>query len=281
MIKNVLLGVAVTFLVISCSANKSEKPQEESGDVQTFAESFARFVKANQIDSIKAVYPTANFDSVVSIGNNSISITESGAGLFKIYYTPDKWIDVKVSTDGKMYVENSRGIAAFPEEKYQTAKNTGMLSDSINDVKTQELLNDEAYFKWLKNRSKKSKENALTLKAGKAKMGRGYGEGLSDWTMNCTVTNNLPVKIKGDQYKIAYTLVGAGEEGNNWKPSYFKRSISGKDIEPNQSITITISDKGDGIKNPTIVMQLPKNEDHSISSKPRGNQYQEYLEKKK
>lgn len=279
--KKLLFGIAALSLIASCSGSKKDNQQEEDIDISQFAETFANFVNAGQLDSIKALYPTANFDSVAPMTSDSITITENGADAYKINYTSGKWIDIKVDSDGKISVVDSKGIASFPREKYQTAMNTGMLNDSIGDVKTQDLLNDDSYFTWLKDRAKKTTEGGLTLKGGKAKMGRVYGEGMYAWTMVCNVTNNSPVKVDGDDYKIAYTLVYAGEEYNNWKPSYAKKSIKGKDVEPGQTVSITISDKGDGLQSPKIVMNKKIKNDTATSNQYSGNEYQEYLKSRK
>lgn len=278
MIKKVLLGVAATFLMVSCSADKSEKPQEENVEIQKFAEKFASFTKANQIDSIKAVYPTANFDSVASIANDSISISESGAGLFKINYTPEKWIDVKVGVDGKMTVENSKGIAVFPEEKYQTAKTTGMLNDSINDVKTQELLNDEAYFKWLNDRAKKSYSNLISLTDGKTSIGKEYAAGAMDVRKQITLTNNSNTDIKKSDFEILYTtIISTGDYYEK-----YTKSMPGCDLKANETRSMPIAVKGiSSITNPRIKLKISLAEYLTKYYKPTGKEYQEYLNSKK
>lgn len=264
---------SLMLVMVACGGSKKEK-------VKSFADTFAGYVNAGQLDSIKAIYPSFNFDSVSHVSTDSVKIGDSD-GITRVNFGSGKWIEIEIGDSGNITVVNTKGIAAFPEDKFQLAVNTGMINDSTDDIKTQELLNDSTYFAWLNDKAKEYYDNALTLNAGKAKMGRVYGEGCYSWTMNCTITNNLPVKVDGNQYKIAYTVIGAGEESNNWRQSYFKRSTSGKDIEPGQSVTITISDKGDGIKNPTIEMQVPKNEDYWKSNKPTGKEYEEYLNSKK
>ena len=279
--KKFLFGTAALFMMVSCGGGSKDNKQVEDAGLQQFADNFAGLVNAGQLDSIKAIYPTANFDSVASLAGDSISITENGPGDFKINYTSGKWIDVKVDEEGKISVVGSKGIASFPTDKYQTAMSTGMLNDTIDDVNAQELLNDASYFKWLKDKSKKSSDGGLTIKGGKEKMGRVYGEGNYAWTMNCTVTNNYPVKVSGDDYKIAYTLVYAGEESTNWKPSYASRSMKGKDIEPGQTITVTISDRGGGLQKPKIVMNKKIEKSSAQTDQYTGSEYQEYLKSQK
>ena len=81
--------------------------------MQDFAESFSGYLKANQLDSIKAVYPSANFDSIAPLTADSIQITETN-GIYRIDFGGNKWIEAKENEDGTFTVENSNGIAAFP-----------------------------------------------------------------------------------------------------------------------------------------------------------------------
>lgn len=95
--------------IIACASDKRNKGNK----VQDFAESFSGYLKANQLDSIKAVYPSANFDSIAPLTADSIQITETN-GIYRIDFGGNKWIEAKENEDGTFTVENSNGIAAFP-----------------------------------------------------------------------------------------------------------------------------------------------------------------------
>lgn len=257
--------------IIACSGNKEKQ-------VQTFAETFSGYVNANQLDSIKSVYPTANFDSISPLATDSLQINETG-GLFRIDFGGGKWIEVRENEDGKFIVENSKGIAAFPQARYETALNTGMLNDSIPDRKAQELLNDSTYFAWLNDKAKESYRNAIEVKVNTGNYNYKPEDYISG-KMNITIKNTLPISLKSNQYVIEYTMYQppiAPEDRTGWKGTHSK---SGIDVESGQTVNMTIKDYG-RLSNPRAKLKMPLEEYLSKYYKPTGKEYQEYLDSKK
>lgn len=281
--RKLLLGAAALFLMVSCGGN-GDKQAEENNKVQKFAEKFAGYVNANQMDSIKAVYPTANFDSVASLGNDSISISEIGPDSFKVNFTPAKWIDVKIGADGKMTVVNSKGIACFPEDKYQTAMTTGMLNDSTDDVKANELLKDDAYFEWLKKNSEKKSDYIIKISPGKYKniWKPQWGEG-SKGSITVTLTNLSDQAISGSDYSITYKTYESNGYTDSSRRNYTKNNThKGIDLGPNKSGTITLSE-WETYKFYDFKIKPAAGKEERLKFKPTegGNEYQEYLKSKK
>ena len=255
--------------IYSCSQNQKR--------VQTFADTFVGYANGDQLDSIRAVYPTANFDSVAPLNSDSIQIAETD-GVYHIDFGSTKWIEIKENEDGTFTIENSKGIAAFPEDKYNVAVNTGMLNDSISDTKAQELMNDSTYFAWLNDKAEESYKNAISIKDGKLSYGREVAPGASNVKKQVTLTNNTNSDIKKDDYEIlCTTIISTGEYYEQ-----YTKSTSGCDLKANESVTIPLQIKGiSTIKNPRIKLKISLEEFVSKYYKPTGKEYQDYLESKK
>lgn len=259
--------------VISCSQNKNR--------VQTFAETFVGYVNANQMDSIKAVYPTANFDSIAPLTADSIQITETD-GLYRVNYGGSQWIEVKENEEGTLTIENSKGIAAFPQTKYETAINTGMFNDSIPDSKAQELLNDSTYFAWLNDKVKDTYNKILSVSSGSPKKSIDYAHDCYRITVPITITNNSNEKLGPEDYEIVYSYnqsVPVGE--GSFKPKNFSKKEKGKDVGPKESVSMNLSVSGNSLSNPRAVLKMPLEEYLAKYYKPTGKEYQEYLDSKK
>lgn len=279
--KKILYFAFSLFLLAACGGNKETKLQE-------FADNFARYVNDSQIDSIKAVYPTANFDSVAPISTTSISISDNGNDTYKISYSEEKWIEVEFENDGTVIVLESRGIAAFPAEKYEIGKNSGMFSDNPTDVTMAERLNDSAFFSWLNQKGANAQSNIVSLTPGsityKSKMGEdAYGDYIRQYQAveDITVTNNTSTYIKGSDYSVSfvYKLWTCCENEGWWSKN---KTISGVDLGPGESKSITLTSDYDEwgkkpkIESPKINLKISK-EEAAKFYQPSGNEYQEYL----
>lgn len=256
--------------IISCSGNKQKK-------IQTFAEIFIGYLNANQMDSIKMVYPTANFDSISPINMDSIQVIEKD-GIYRVIFGGKKWIDVKENEDGTIIVENSKGVAAFPVDKYEIALNTGMLNDSTADTKAVELLRDSVYFNWLNDKALESYNNALEVKVNAGN----YNYKPEDYIagkMDITIKNTLPISLESNQYTIEYTMYQppiSVEDRTGWKGTHRKSGIA---VEPGQTVNMTIRDNGK-LSNPRAKLKMPLEEYLAKYYKPTGKEYQEYLDSK-
>lgn len=274
--RKIFLFATPLILLVSCIGGNKEKK------VQAFANSFATYVNANQMDSIHAIYPASNFDSVSPIPLGAVSITENGNGTYRINFSQEKWIDVNVENNGVIKVLESKGIAAFPEDKYQTGLNTGMLNNSMTDTQIQELLNDEAYFEWL--RIKDSQKGEYKIKVTPGKLNTKYYTNAEGWmaTMTITVSNLSDTPISGGDYSISYKCLEW--EGGTEDPYTVTTnlSVNGIDLAPNSIGQINLS-RGDADKfyDFKIRPAAGREEVLRFSAAPSGNEYQEYLNSKK
>ena len=279
--KKLLFFAVSVFLLAACGGNKDNK-------IQDFANSFATYVNNGQIDSIKVVYPTANFDSVAPISTDSISISEIGKGEYKINFSSDRWLKVKLDFDGKLKVQESQGIAAFPADKYETGMKSGMFSDDPTDVEIYERLNDSDFFIWLKEKAANAQSNIVSLTPGSisynSKMGYdAYDDPVRQYQAveNVTVTNNSSTHIKGSDYNISYVykLWTCCDNEGWWSKN---KTVSGVDLAPGESKSISLTSEYDEwgkkpkIENPKINFKASQ-EDAAKFYQPSGNEYQEYL----
>lgn len=267
--KKILFFALSLILLSACGADKENK-------VETFGKNFAAYVNASQLDSIKAVYPSANFDAVIPVSADSLTVTENGNGTYRISFSGDTWVDVTVEENGDIKVLESNGFAAFPEEKYEMGKNTGMFNDNPTDVVKAERLDDSAFFEWLNAKMREKAANAIDLKAGKLRY--------VPWTMaeggdgykTCTLTNTTDHPISRNDYYLAYTDYWAdGTEGDTGTEQCTHPGI---DLAPGATGQIEL--KGQCTIDFLNIRVIYKN-DSITKYTPSGTEYQEYLDSRK
>lgn len=259
--------------MISCGGNNK---------VKEFGEKFASFANANQGDSIIAVYPDGEFDSYSFLPADSISVTEKGDGVYIINYGSDKWIEVSMNKNGVITVDNSKGIAAFPKDKYEIAAKTGMLNDTITDITARALINNDDYFEWLK----KNMKQPIGLVKGKISKKFGvdlYGrpcEGAVE-RMTCTVTNNTKKPISGKDYEITYAYSYWTCSDGSSPDGHAKGKKNGVDLAPGESAEIKIAVMDYGLKNVAVQYNVPVEQLYEGMNAYTGNEYQQYLKEAK
>lgn len=248
-----LASLIALFFISSCGENKQQK-------VQIFSDTFVGYVNANQIDSIKTLYPTANFDSIASLSPDSVQIAES-EGFYHIDFGSGKWIEVKENEEGSLIVEKSKGLAAFPTDKVEIAKKTGMWDDNLNDNDIATKISDEDFFKYIEDSSKKGRAKLLSIRGG-------------------TVTNISDKTIDGNDYKVIKSFYICGNAF--YRPSTTYSYISGKTLKPGESMRINLVQALMGRESLSgIKWQIPEDEITSKYIPFTGNEYQEYLDSKK
>ena len=258
------------LLFTACGGNKQR--------VQKFVETFAGYVNNNQLDSIKNVYPSANFDSVSKLTTDSIAVVKTDESVYRIDYASNKWMEVKLEEDGKISVVKSHGVASFPEDKYDLAIHTGMVNDTTTDVTAKERLDDEAYFEWLK----KNMKQPVGLVKGKIRANFGVDlmgrpcEGAVE-RMTCTVTNNTDKPISGKDYEITYAYSYFTCSDGSLPDGHATGRKSGVDLGKGESADINIAIMDYGLKNVAIKYKVPVEELLSGMDIYTGNEYQEYL----
>ena len=283
--KKILFFALSLILLSACGADKENK-------VENFGKNFAAYVNASQLDSIKAVYPSANFDAVTPVSADSLTVIENGNGTYRISFSGDTWVDVTVEENGDIKVLESNGIAAFPEEKYEMGKNTGMFNDNPTDVVKAERLNDSAFFEWLNQKAAKASSNAVSLTPGTISYNFKMDyDAYDDYVRmyqaveKVTVTNNTSADIKGSEYSVSYVYkTWACCEYEGWVPS--SKTVPGVNLAPGESKTITLTSTYDEwgkkpkLENPRVNLKISQ-QDAAKFFQPSGAEYQEYLDSKK
>lgn len=290
--KKGFISVLILTIGMICMAGCGKIKENK---VRQFAETFAGYAAANSIDSVKAVYPTAKFGAVAPLSKDSIEISDKEEKFITVKYGADKWIEVEENEDGSFTVINSKGVASFPEENMKIAKGTGMMAQASSDNELVDMIMDTAFTEWLKDKAYEDFKSALTLTEGPSKLNsKEMWDDYGDWStfkqasLPVTVTNNSNVPISASDYSISYT-------DQHWNCcdiegwGYTKKTAKGKDLQPGESTTITLTtiytqfwngSSGSGgiqprVKSPTISWKISKDKVFE-NFKPKGTEYQEY-----
>lgn len=259
--------------IISCGGGESRK-------IKSFGEKFASFVNTNSRDSIETVFPAADFDGYVPLSTDSITVKDNGGGLYTINYSSTRKIEVAVEKDGRIVVKNSKGIAAFPKEKFDLAKATGMINDDTDDLYARKLLDDDNYFEWLRMTYLNNGRYKIKITPGKTKelWKDMWGEAFKG-TVTVTLTNLTDTPISADDYSISYKARESNGYTDETQRSYTKsHTRKGISLGPRETGKITLTDwLTEKYFDFEIIPANGKEELLQFAFKPTGNEYNEYL----
>ena len=264
------------LLLGSCGGNKGA-----SDEVKDYAIYFVEKIKANQLDSLNSSFPEIlKADSLVDLSRvtpEGISVTETGPGFFDIQLSPDTKLTVKRSEEGRIQVMESHGVFAFPSEKMEFARNTGMLADSVSDITLQERIADEAFVEWLKDKTFENAGGSVTLTPGKKSVKWRMDAECAVVTMPVTLTNNGSSPVSGANYKILYTEEYETCSDGSSPNGFSQHSQKGVDLGPGESKSVTLRlPCAINIRNPRIQFSATKESYFKDNFKPTGHEYQEY-----
>lgn len=266
----ILIGIGVAIWI-------PESPKNEKV-VEDFAFRFGNFANNNQRDSIMKYYPGFELsDSIIAIPVTDLKVTtDEGKNVYSIEYSPEIYIKVE-NKEGEIHVLESKGLIAYPQDRIETAKQTGLWSDNLNDVELKQRMNDEGFFEYLDNLVTQQKSQILTVSTLKG----------SDPDFYYTITNNTDQEIKSSDYQQNWesmrTIYEEGLANLDMKTKTSKHTKPGKPIEPHGSVKI-IQEMGgssfsDDFKGITLTMS--DNEFRERFFKYTGNEYRDYLDNKK
>lgn len=271
-IASILTGMALT----ACSSGgKSVSPEDE---VRESVKHFVEMVSAGQLDSVKNIYPEiAMADSIAPVKSDSISVTETGKGSYDVAVAEGITVKITRSDDGAVKITESKGLFAYPAEKIEFAKNTGMWDAALSDVKLNERMKDEGFADFIKDKISSQTKNIITIGA---LSGSSFD---TDYTQ--TLKNNSNVEIRPSDYVINVTGVEYywNEEYGVNEPREIRTTKPGKAISPNGSARVSFptyygSPSGE-IKG--ITWKISDEEKARRFAKFTGKEYQEYLDSKK
>ena len=263
-----LLLAFIPFMTLCACSGKKTTPEEE---VRNYGKYFVEKITANQLDSLTTSYPDiANADSIVPVLSDTILVVETSPGQYNVTLTEGITLKVNRSDDGNISVTESKGLFAFPTDKVDIAKKTGMWDDKLSDAQLNERMKDEEFFKYIKDQIKNKTSNILTV---------GKYVDTSDPDANGrfgynTLKNNSDVDIDPSDYSMIYY------EFDFDKQEYKTRS--GKPIPAHGSIRIESSGGtlfGEYFEK--IKWNLSEEQKVEKFTPYTGKEYQEYLNSKK
>ena len=163
--------------------------------MRNYGKYFVEKLSANQLDSLKTGYPDiAKADSIIPVQTDTIMVVESAPGQYDMTLAEGITLKVSRSEDGQISVTESKGLFAFPADKVDLAKKTGIWDGNLSDVQLNERIKDEEFFKWLKKVKSIKSSDIIAL-------GRTEGDGY--WTRGFKyVVNKTDQPIKGSDYQV-------------------------------------------------------------------------------
>lgn len=271
------LSLIVSVGVISCG--KKLSPEEE---VRDYGKYFVAKLNANQLDFLKAGYPDiVKADSLIPVQSDTIMVMESAPGQYDVTLAEGITLKMSRSDDGKISVTESRGLFAFPADKIDIARKTGMWDDNLSDAQLNERMKDDEFFKFIKN-TKLDASKFITI--GKVKPGgNNYYLNFYDYYRQ-NLTNNTNTPINGTDYKVKINKsanYGNSSGGRSW----YERSytIPGKSIPPHSTTTYILksTEFPEELEIIDIIWNLSPEQLQEKFGAYTGKEYQEYLESKK
>ncbi|MCM1349219.1 MAG: hypothetical protein NC338_07380 [Firmicutes bacterium] len=270
-ISSIILTAATAVLLCACSDGNKEA-------VTNFATDFAGKLKAQQVDSLKAVYPDVEkaAELVPSVDvENMVVDAVSGDSVYSVKYGENASLTVRVSPDGKMSVKDSHGLFAYPKSTVSFAEKVGGLKSVENPTDAQlaeimattDALSANLFKDYVESRKNAIKKSGPVITKDIEFMmdeGRGY----------YTLTNTTDQPIAGKDYTITWLdeYIGFGVEEHN------KRIENGKDIPANGSVKVDFMFSGHGGASlSSVAMKVPTQEEFYANFTPTGNEYEAYV----
>lgn len=250
--------------------------------MKDFGGSIVELVEKNDIEGLKKVYPKSNFDSIgfaEKAGEIKVENIEKSDN-YKVDFGNEAWIEIV--PDGETFrILKSRGIAAFPAEQYNLAKECGMFNEKTADIKLAERMADKDFFFWLKGKAAAQLSEMISMTPGNKNISFRHDAECNRGNWPVTVTNNTGHEVKAADYTVYYTAVYDNCSDGSVPQSYVKRKAKSKDIAPGSSVTINCHEECCfTLKAPELVINASTG-DSMAEYKATGKEYQEYLSQKK
>lgn len=278
---NTLCLLAIGLLIVSCGGEKKLTPDEE---MRNYGKYFVEKLAANQLDSLTNIYPDiAKADSIAPLQSDTIMVVQTAPGQYDMTLAEGVVLKVNRSEEGNIAVTESKGLFAFPADKVDIAKKTGMWDDKLSDAKLNERMKDEGFFKHTASLMNFDKTKIISI--GKAKPHldeEGIVYGFNDGSQ--TLTNLTDKTISGKDYSVKIKWYASWPCIDDDDPGFDQgySAKAGKDIPPHGTVTYKLEQ---GFReNEQIVGISWKLSSEQLKEKFcsfTGNEYQEYLDSKK
>lgn len=279
----ILLATCISIpLLTSCGGDKQ---------VKEFALQFGNLAQGNKLDSLKLMYPGIEAADSVALKFNpdDIKITEGEKdGVYTINYGNDVSIEVVTEGDGdtaKLQVADSKGLFAWPKDRMEFAKKTGMYKAGLADANLASRMNDTAFIKQLSFDFANELKSNVTVSSWRVLNGNIFGAPLGRYVIarfGCTVKNNTTYEIPGSYYKVNYRIVSRHMGMAYWEDTFSTSSgvFKGKNLKPNGSASYSL--EATNISgNPGLMWNVSDEELFNKFFTPKGNEYDDYLKNKK
>ena len=273
-----ILNLSIAFIVMLCSCGgKKTSPEEE---VRNYGKYFVEKLNANQVDSLTASYPDiAKADSIMPISSDTIIVAENAPGQFVVTLAEGITLKVNRSEDGNITVAESKGLFAFPADKVDVAKKTGMWDDNLSDARLNERMKDEEFPKYLKKIKTVKTKDIISI--GRLKEPKEL-YGIMDTTQ--PLTNLTDKAIDGKDYSVVVEYEWS-YPAFDWDDDGFEKGKevkSGKNIPPKGSVNYAMEIGFRGYsKIVAIKWKLTPEQLQEKFASYTGKEYQEYLDSKK
>ena len=266
------LLASVVALLTACNAGSGDP----NADVKEFANRFANYVTNHQNDSVRTFYADAEkADSLaLTFIADSIKVTETETpGIFLVKYNDAADITLTKGQDGKMTVNASHGIFAYPAEALEFARATGLWEARLSDADLASRMADKNFKPWLIKKHIKTSAQKFKV-VGSPRVISSSGTSMSDMavTVGVTVQSQSDQPISGTDYKVHFRGVDLRPFGGS-----FTWSENGKDIPPHGSVTITTqSSPYAEVKSAFVNTTLSEEAHFNKYFKATGNEWKEY-----
>lgn len=264
----IVSGIAV-MLLTACGGGKD--------NMKEFALDFGAKAAANQVDSVKMLYPSFDADSIAMRFNaDSITITNGeNPGTFTISYGKGVTVDVKQTDEGACTVVSSRGLYAFKPADVALAKSFGMLDTKLDDKAMKARIAEiPAVKEHVSKAYEASNMKNLSYTYNITGSSAGYA---SIRRMHIKLTNNGNVPIKGSDYKVICR--GTWQDGEGAYSKNF--TLNGKDVPVGKTVTMSGDIIGSAVVKKIEWRNRGAKLDFDKDYKPTGKEYSEYLAAKK
>ncbi len=257
-----LFGLLV-LLAVSCS---KVNPEDQIKDQLL---KMSDMIVENSMDSIELIYPQVKM--VESL--NPIDITdeivikqnENKDGRYSVTLPSGISMLIDLDENGKISILKSKGLFAYPSDKMEIAKKTGMYDSNLTDEEMANRMSDQKFFEFIDKKMKKISKNII--KVGKADSG---------WYIaNYPLINQTDQDISGDDYQIIigeeyYTI-----DGESKLPDRYEH---GKDIPAHGKVWIRCEGSNHGgefLKGVKFNLSPEELAQRFVSF--TGDEYEEYL----
>lgn len=267
-------SLLMMLAAMSWSCGEKTKPEDE---VRNYGRMFIEKVSANQIDSLKGSYPDiSKADSIMPLKSDTIMVAATAEpGEYDLTLTEGVVLKVTRQEDGGINVKESKGLFAFPEDKVDIAKKTGMWDDSLNDSQLADRMKDDDFFQFISSRSNINPKDIISV--GKLVVTKDWpGIEMESGRGYYLFTNKTDMPIAATDYVVLMAGENAysGERWNYTKP--------GLNLEPKGTAKLSVEFRPRADPSVKGIKFNISDEELKAKFAPlKGNEYQEYLDSKK